>query len=191
MPRASAADAARTAETVLTRALELFGARGYAEVSLGDIAQHAGVTRGAVYHHFRDKEGLFRAVVQRLQERVAETVVAAAEAAEADPRAQLRAGCHAFLDAVTDDVALRVLLVDAASVIGPHEWRRLDQENSERHLREAIAAIGGDEELIDAMTALLSGAMNEGAMWVALADDRVAASARAHRALDALLSTAA
>src|SRR5699024_2018518 len=99
--------------------------------------------------------------------------------------------CHAFLDAVTDDVALRVLLVDAASVIGPHEWRRFDQENSERHLREAIAAIGGDEELIDATTALLSGAMNEGAMWVALADDRVAASARAHRALDALLVTAA
>lgn len=191
MPRASAADAARTAETVLNRAAELFGARGYAEVSLGDIAQNAGVTRGAVYHHFRDKEGLFRAVVQRLQERVAETVVAAADAADPDPRARLRAGCHAFLDAVTDDVALRVLLVDAASVIGPHEWRRFDQENSERHLREAIAAIGGDEELIDATTALLSGAMNEGAMWVALADDRVAASAHAHRALDALLSTAA
>ena len=189
MPRASAADAARTAETVLNRAAELFGARGYAEVSLGDIAQNAGVTRGAVYH--RDKEGLFRAVVQRLQERVAETVVAAADAADPDPRARLRAGCHAFLDAVTDDVALRVLLVDAASVIGPHEWRRFDQENSERHLREAIAAIGGDEELIDATTALLSGAMNEGAMWVALADDRVAASAHAHRALDALLSTAA
>lgn len=187
MARASAADAARTAETVLERAIGQFGARGYAEVSISDIAEDAGVTRGAVYHHFRDKEGLFRAVVERLQDRVAHEVVAAAEGAEADPIAQLRAGCHAFLDAVTDGDALRVLLVDAPSVVGPREWRRLDQENSESHLRDAIATIGGDEELVDATTALLSGAMNEGAMWVAHADDRAAASARAHRALDALL----
>jgi AcrR family transcriptional regulator len=188
VPRATAAAAARTARQVLDSATELFAARGFAEVAVDDVARAAGVTRGAVYHHYGTKEGLFRAVASRLQEDVARAVVDAAERAGADPRAQLRAGCHAFLDAITAAPAVRVLLVDAPAVVGWDQWRRLDSENSVVHLREALEAVGVDADLLDAATAQLSGAMNEAALWIAQQDDGAEARRRAHRVLGRLLA---
>ncbi|QTI67381.1 TetR family transcriptional regulator [Gordonia polyisoprenivorans] len=188
MPRASAADAAQTAQRVLDAATELFSSRGFADVSLDDVAGAAGVTRGAVYHHYRNKAGLFGAVAARLQARVADAVVHAAEASGADPGDQLRAGSHAFLDAITSATAVRILLIDAPSVVGWQEWRRLDAENSAAHLRDALRAAGVGEELLDATTAQLSGAMNETALWIAQHATTDVARAQAHSALDRLLA---
>ena len=191
MARASAAVAAQTARDVLDAGTELFTSRGFAEVSLEDVAQRAGVTRGAVYHHYRSKAGLLRAAAARLQADVAAAVVAAAEQEET-ASAQLRAGCHAFLEAITAAPAVRILLIDAPAVLGWTQWRELDAQSSAPHLREALAAAGVAEELLDAMTAHLSGAMNEAALWVAeqsrtgpQAGDE--ARAAAHRTLDQLL----
>lgn len=188
MPRASAADAARTAERILEVATERFAAHGYADVSVDDIANDAGVTRGAVYHHYRNKRGLFAAVAAALQTRVATAVEAAADAAPAAAFAQLRAGSHAFLDTITSDPFVRILLVDAPVVVGWQEWRRLDDENSASHLRDALRDVHVDDDLVDATAAHLSGAMNEAALWVAQQHDRQRALTRAHEALDRLLS---
>lgn len=191
MARASAAVAAQTAQDVLDAGTELFTSRGFAEVSLADVAQHAGVTRGAVYHHYGSKAGLLRAAAARLQAGVATAVVAAAES-EDSPAGRLRAGCHAFLEAITAAPAARILLVDAPAVIGWAQWRELDAQSSAPHLREALADIGVPDALLGAMTAHLSGAMNEAALWVAeqsrtgpQAGDE--ARAAAHRTLDQLL----
>lgn len=188
MPRASAADAARTAQRLLDAATELFAAHGFGDVSLDDVARAAAVTRGAVYHHYRNKAALFAAVAARLQAEIAEAVAAAAENAGFDPSAQLRAGSHAFLDTITSGAAVQVLLIDAPAVIGWREWRRLDGENSEAHLREALREAGVSDDLLDVTTAQLSGAMNEGALWVAAQKDADQARARAHTALDRMLS---
>lgn len=188
MARASAADAARTAQRILESATELFAARGFVEVSLDDVARAAGVTRGAVYHHYDNKTGLFTAVAARVQSDVAQAVVTAAAHAGAAPGDQLRAGSHAFLDAITRGAAVRILLIDAPAVIGWQEWRRLDGENSAIHLRDALRDVGVAEELLDATTAQLSGAMNEAALWVSRQDDAQTAHARSHAALDALLA---
>lgn len=185
MPRASAADAARTAARILQSASCLFATRGYAQVSLDDIAHDAGVTRGAIYHHYQSKKGLFSAVAARLQAEVAEAVVAAAEAS---PSEQLRAGSHAFLDTITSRDFARILLVDAPSVVGWQEWRRLDDENSVAHLREALLNVQVPESLVDATAAHLSGAMNEAALWIAQHDAPEAARTEAHTALDQLLT---
>ncbi|WP_308800058.1 TetR/AcrR family transcriptional regulator [Agromyces silvae] len=201
MPRATAAAAAETARVVLAAATELFGARGYADVSLEDVAEAAGVTRGAVYHHYANKPGLFRAVAAGLQDAVAGSVVAAADAAShgratdasGDTNSafeELRAGSHAFLDAITAAPAARVLLVDAPAVIGWAEWRELDAANSARHLREALASLGTPDDLLDALTAQLSGAMNEAALQLAARPADASARAAAHRALDRLLEAA-
>lgn len=200
MPRASAAAAAHTARQVLDSATELFAARGFAAVSLDDVAQAAEVTRGAVYHHYGNKQGLFLAVAARLQSQVADAVVAAADGAGKDgagkdgsgedAREQLRAGSHAFLDAITAGPALRVLLVDAPAVVGWAEWRRLDEANSAAHLREALREAGIADDLLDALTAQLSGAMNEAALWIAQQPDRAASARQAHAALDRLLAAA-
>lgn len=191
MPRASAADAAETARRVLEVARERFAADGFAAASVDDIARRARVTRGAVYHHYGSKPGLFRAVAERLQGEIAARVVAAAES-EPDAAAQLRAGSHAFLDAITDDRAARVLLVDAPAVLGWAQWRELDAQASGRELREAIAALGTvPPGLVDAVTGQLSGAMNEAALWLADGPGDARARASAHDALDLLLDAVA
>lgn len=187
MPRTSAAVAAQTARDVLEAAAELLASRGVAEVSLDDVAAAAGVTRGAVYHHYRNKAGLFRAVSARLQAEVADAVVVAAEGAGSAPAAQLRAGCHAFVDAITAAPAARVLLVDAPAVIGWQEWRDLDAENSAGHLREVLADAGVPPDLLEATTVQLSGAMNEAALWLAQGAGGDQERAGAHRVLDQLL----
>lgn len=188
MPRATAAAAARTARQILESAVESFSVEGFAGVSLDDVARAAGVTRGAVYHHYRNKAGLFRAVASLLQESVAAAVVDAAERAGDDPGAQLRAGSHAFIDSITSGHAVRILLVEAPAVVGWEEWRRLDAEHSGAHLREALREAGAPDELLDAMTAQLSGAMNEAALWIAQHEDPTAARDRAHASLDRLLA---
>jgi AcrR family transcriptional regulator len=190
VPRASAADAARTAQDILVSATGLLSTRGFAAVSLDDVAGAAGVTRGAVYHHYRSKTGLFRAVASKLQSDVAEAVVVAAEDAGADPREQLRAGCHAFLDAITAAPAVRVLLIDAPAVFGWEQWRRLDAEHSVVHLRAALADVGVPDDLLDATTAQLSGAMNEAALWMAQQSRGPEARDAAHRVLDRVLASA-
>ncbi|MFC4629704.1 helix-turn-helix domain-containing protein [Promicromonospora alba] len=190
MPRASAADAARTAQAILASATELLAARGFAAVSLDDVAGAAGVTRGAVYHHYGSKAGLFRAVAAHLQSEVAQAVVAAAESAGADKRAQLNAGCHAFLDAITAAPAVRVLLIDAPAVFGWEQWRRLDAESSVVHLREALADVGVPAALLDATAAQLSGAMNEAALWIAQQPRGAEARDAAHQVLDRVLAAA-
>ena len=187
MPRATAAAAARTAERILEAATAQFADRGFAEVSLDDVARAAEVTRGAVYHHYRNKAGLFAAVAARLQADVADVVVAAAERAGDRPEDQLHAGSHAFLDAITAGPVARMLLIDAPAVIGWHEWRRLDVEHSAVHLHDALRDAGISPDRLEATTALLSGAMNETALWIAQQEDVESARAQAHRALDELL----
>ncbi|QEW01650.1 TetR/AcrR family transcriptional regulator [Microbacterium lushaniae] len=188
MPRASAADAARTAHRILDAALERFTAEGYAAASVDDIARAAGVTRGAVYHHYTDKRGLLRAAARAGHERVASAVVRRAEG-ESDPAEQLRAGCHAFVDSITTDAAARLLLIEAPAVLGWSEWRGLDAAASVAELRDAVAQVAPASE-VEALTQLLSGAMNEGALWVMERDRHPQARAALHRSLDRLIDAA-
>lgn len=188
MPRASAADAAQTARRVLEAATELFASHGFANVSLDDVAGAADVTRGAVYHHYKSKAGLFREAAAALQSHIAAAVVQAAEAAGPDPGDQLRAGSRAFLDAITSGPAVRILLIDAPPVIGWQEWRRIDAENSAAHLRDALQQTDVAEEILDVTTAQLSGAMNEAALWIAQHENADRARTQAHSALDHLLA---
>ncbi|WP_277207165.1 TetR/AcrR family transcriptional regulator [Isoptericola croceus] len=186
MPRATAAAAAETARRLVEIAADLFAERGYAAVALDDVAAAGGVTRGAVYHHYGSKAGLFRAVTAHLQQEVAATLVTAAEAADG-PLDRLRAGSHAFLDAITEPRTVRILLIDAPAVIGWQDWRELDADSSAVHLREALAEAGVSPALLDALTAQLSGAMNEAALWLVDRDGDPGAREAAHRALDVLL----
>lgn len=191
MPRASAAEAARTASRVVEEATSLFASRGFAAVSVDDIAREVGATRGAVYHHFTNKAGVFMAVVAVLQANVATAVEDAADAAGEDSGGRLRAGCHAFLESITSSVAARVLLVDAPSVIGWREWRDLDARNSASHLGEALESVGVPEADLGATTALLSGAMNDAALWLAERPGDTRARDAAHRALERVLDAVA
>jgi AcrR family transcriptional regulator len=191
VPRRSKADSEATAEAVLTAAYADFGARGYAAVRIDDVAAAAGVTRGAVYHHYTDKPGLFAPVVARAHARVGLAVAEAADAME-DPWESFVAGCHAFLTACTDDAHRRIVLVDAPAVLGWDAWRAQDAEHAGRHLVEALEALDEAGLLavasLPAAAALLSGAMNEAALWVA-AEQHPSALDEATATLDVLLGS--
>lgn len=185
MPRASAADAAETASRILDVAATRFASQGYAAASVDDIAREAGVTRGAVYHHYTSKPLLFAAVAAAQQQLVAEAIVTATTSG--DPDAALRDGSHAFLNAITRGAAARVLLVDGPTVLSWDDWRRFDAEGPAAELRSGLADAGVAPALLDALTAALSGAMNELALWLSERQTDAAARAQAHDALDVLL----
>lgn len=185
MPRASAEDAAATARRVLEVATAQFAEHGYAAASAEDIARIAGVTRGALYHHYGSKPGLFTSVASAQQRAIADAIAAATEGS--DPATALRAGSHAFLDAITRGAAVRVLLVDGPAVLSWDEWRRSDAEGPEQELRAGLAEAGIAPALQEPLAAALSGAMNELALWLSARPSDAAARAQAHEAIDLLL----
>ncbi|WP_243230638.1 TetR/AcrR family transcriptional regulator [Microbacterium sp. CIAB417] len=185
MPRASAAEAAETARRILAVAADHFAEHGFAAASVDDIARSAGVTRGAVYHHYASKRGLFTTVATAQQQTVAEAIATRTERSR--PQDALREGSHAFLDAITQGAAARILLVDGPAVLTWEDWRRMDAAGPETELRAGLAEAGIAPELIDAMTAALSGAMNELALLLTRNPQDAAARAQAHEALDTLL----
>lgn len=178
---------AATRQALLAEGRRRFAADGYHQVVLADVARAAGVTKGAAYHHFDSKAGLFRAVVAEVQQELGERVATVADRHE-DLWEQLRAGCQAFLAAGTDPAVRRILLVDAPTVLGWDEWRTLDEEHSARHLTEALAALAEAgiiaDQPVEPLARLLSGAMNEAALWIARGGDPQAGQ----QALDRLLA---
>lgn len=183
---------AQTRAALVRQGRRLFATQGYAAVGLAELVQAAGVTKGALYHHFTGKPDLFRAVLAEVQQEVADRVAAAADAHH-DRWSRFTAGCRAFLTASTDPQLQRIMLVDGPAVLGWNEWRALDEATSGRHLAEALT------ELVDSGTIgrqpvaplarLLSGAMNEAALWLAGTTDPAALDdtwAALSRMLDAL-----
>lgn len=161
---------AATRRALLAEGRRRFAADGYHDVVLAEVAQAVGVTKGAAYHHFESKVGFFRAVVAEVQQELGEQVADAAEQYD-DPWEQLRAGCRAFLAAGCDPMVRRIVLMDAPAVLGWDEWRAMDEDSSARHLTEALEALvkAGviTDQPVEPLARLLSGAMNEAALWLA------------------------
>ncbi len=174
MARTSRAQAAATRERILSTARSLVDQHGMGAVGLETVAREAGVTRGAVYHHFGSRHGMVVAVHARVQEEVA-AAVDDATAGVVDPWESLERGCHAFLRAAVAPGVRQVLLVDAPVALGWAEWREADASHSGRMLGEVLGALAADGviavESVAATQALLSGAMNEAALWAASQSD--------------------
>jgi AcrR family transcriptional regulator len=167
---ARAEQRARTRRILIGQGRRLFTEHGYGGVGLAEIVAASEVTKGALYHHFEGKAALFRAVLEQVQEEVG-TEVARAAGTHTDPWEQLTAGCRAFLTASTATDVRRIMLVDGPAVLGWREWRALDEATSARHLAESLASLVSAGVLrpqpIAPLTRLLSGAMNEAALWLA------------------------
>lgn len=179
-----------TRALLLRVARRMFVERGYAAVPAEDLVREAGLTRGALYHHFGGKDGLFAALYEQVQREVTARIDAAAEA-RVDAWEALRAGCHAFLECCTDPEVQRIVLLDAPVVLSWEAWREVDVRHGLGSLREGLqmahesGAVAGDS--LEALAHLLLGAMNEAGMWIARAPDPAAALAQARAGLDRLL----
>ncbi|WP_119697864.1 TetR/AcrR family transcriptional regulator [Microbacterium halotolerans] len=170
MGRATKAESDATRRRILDCAREMLAERGYPDVGLDEIAMGAGVTRGAVYHHFGNRRGVFDAVHAWAQDEVARAIVLATQGIS-DPWQALKIGCRAFMDTSVREDVRRILLVDAPAVVGWGAWRDLDAQGSARLLGDALADLDDVGALqidsIGACHALLSGAMNEAALRAA------------------------
>ncbi len=154
---------------------EIFTQQGYAQAATEEIVQRAGVTRGALYHHFGSKEGLFKAVLDDVQREIATRITASAAQIRQDSWGQLLAGCKVFLSASLDPQVRQIVLIDAPAVLGWEVWRKTDEATSMQGLYEILAILMREGRIkplpLAALVHLLSGAMNEAALWIAQADD--------------------
>lgn len=160
----------------MAAARELFTERGYDGVGTEEIVRAAGVTRGALYHHFGGKAELLEAVYERLEAESTERVARVVLGSELEsPLEAMRAGIEAFLDECAKPELQRIGLHDAPAVLGWERWREIGAANGlgliEASLSAAIEA-GEMRELPVRPTAhLLLGALDEAAMLVARSED--------------------
>ncbi|MBA3653117.1 MAG: TetR/AcrR family transcriptional regulator [Actinobacteria bacterium] len=179
-----------TRGALLRAGRELFAERGFANTPREDIVERAGVTRGALHHHFGRKEDLFRAVCEEIEEEIGQLVITAAAAGE-DPMAQLRRGCQAFLDAALEPAVQRIVVLDAPAVLGWEGWREVEARHGlglvGEGLRAVMAAGQIDEQPVEPLAHIVLAALNEAALLVAGAQDPAATRVTVGRMLDRLL----
>jgi AcrR family transcriptional regulator len=181
-----------TRDGLLHAARALFAERGYAAVGTEEIVRAAGVTRGALYHQFRDKEQLFEAVFEQVEAETTQRIAEGALAAASDPIAALSAGAHAFLAVCAEPEIERIILLDAPAVLGWERWREIGF----RHglglivgvLQAGMEAGAIVQQPITPLAHLLLGAMDEGALYIARAQDPETARAEVEQIIDRLIA---
>ena len=179
-----------TRDALLAAARALFAERGYAGVGTEEVVRRAGVTRGALYHHFRDKQDLFRAVFEQTEAEIVHAIGARVDGI-ADPMELLRTGVRAFLDACGDPVMMRIGVRDAPGVLGWEEWREIGNRHGLGLMTGGLGAAMDAGQIVRAdvrtLAHLLLSALAEAALLIASADDPGAARAEVERTLLALL----
>ena len=174
--RTQAERAAETREALIEAARPLFAAQGFAEVALETIVRAAGVTRGALYHHFADKTELFAAVFEKVEGEVAARMGEAIAASnQTDPVEVMRLGADFWLDACSDPEVQRIVLVDAPAVLGFTRWTEIgDRYNTgmvRALLTNAVETGRIPRQPIEATVLTILGAMREATLYVARAED--------------------
>jgi len=163
-----------TRRELLAAARRLFADRGYGGVGTEEIVRAAGVTRGALYHHFSGKQDLFRAVYEEIEQELVEQIAAVAVEA-ANPVDALRKGARAWLDACEQPDVQRIALLDAPSVLGWEEWREIGMRYGfglvEGTLQAAVDAGLLEPQPVRPLAHLIVGAVDEAALVIARADD--------------------
>ncbi|MGH7933443.1 MAG: TetR family transcriptional regulator [Candidatus Binataceae bacterium] len=180
-----------TRKALLKMARKLFADHGYAQTATEEVVRGARVTRGALYHHFRDKQDLFIAVLHEEERKLAGKIAQAA-ATKPDAWSGFVAGCQAFLDACMDPVVRQVILIDAPAVLGAKGHREIEESYYLTGVKKALAAgmaVGAIEsQPVDPLAHILLGALNEAALVIANAADEGAARNQASAVITRILA---
>jgi AcrR family transcriptional regulator len=173
-----------TRDAIVAAATTLFGGKGFAATTIDEIAAAAGVAKGAVYHHFPNKEAVFEAVFRQTSEALAADIAAKAVQAT-DVLAMLARGTEAYFEACARGPTGRIILEDGPAVLGWARWREVDEEHFGRAIPQALA-IAIDQGLVDRqpigpLSRLLLGAVTEAAAACSASDDP-ATTGREHAA---------
>ena len=180
---------AATRAALLAAGRELFAAKGFAGAGREEIVERAGVTRGAMYHHFASKEELFQAVYEEVEAEVLARVVEAAAPAR-DEKEMLRLGSHAYLEVAARSEFRRICLLDAPAVLAPELRRELAEGHGlgviRETLRECMDAGLIRQHNVDVLAHVYLAALLECATLVAEGEDRASVTAVLDELLDSL-----
>lgn len=166
-----------TRAALIDVARQLFAEKGYNGTSIDDLVLALDVTRGALYHHFKDKTALFRAVFEQLEAEIVSAVVEAA-AGGTGPLEQLQLGLDAFLERCLDPAVQRIVLLEGPSVLGWQEWHEIDTQYgfgvTVAGLQAAMDAGAIEKQPVEPLAHLLLGAVVQGGMVLARAENPAA-----------------
>ncbi len=169
----------RTRRALLGAAGECSAESGYRGAAAEEIVRRAGVSRGAMYHHFGDKLGLFRAVVEEIEADI-DARVEAADGGVID-------GCYAFLDACLEPEVKRILLVDGPAALGWEEWHRIEADHALAQIQDGLRSAGVESRQTRPLAHLIHGSLIEAAMFIANAEDPELARREIGESLERLL----
>jgi AcrR family transcriptional regulator len=193
--RTQAERAAETREALIGAARPLFAEHGFTEVALETIVRAAGVTRGALYHHFADKIELFASVFERVEGEVAARMGEAISATgQTDPLEVMKLGAGFWLDACSDPEVQRIVLVDAPAVLGSSRWSEIGNRYNIGLVRDLLTSAIETGRIpaqpVEATALTMLGAMREATLYIARAEQhdqaRQDAGAVMARLIDAL-----
>jgi AcrR family transcriptional regulator len=187
--RTQAERRAATRRALLDAARSLFAERGYHGTAAEEIVRRAGLTRGALYHHFEDKQDLFRAVIDEMEGDIGEKIEEAGRA-QYGLREVVMAGYRAFLDAALDQEMRRTFFLDGPSVLG-WEWHEMDARHAVGKIEEGLEALIAEglmeSQPVRPLARLINGALLEAAFFVAASEDPEAARDEVWGAMERLL----
>ena len=173
--RSNTARSRDTRDGLVAAARALFIKKGYAETSTPEIAKAANITRGALYHHFKDKADLFRAVVRAEYQAVRDEIGESAAQHPINAVDALILGSRGYLNAMCKEGRTRLMLLDAPAVLGRLEMDIIDQETSAGALKLGLKEAMERGEImslpLDALTVQLSAMFDRAALGIAEGDD--------------------
>ncbi len=176
-----------TREKLLKTGRKLFAKKGFAGVSAEEVVAKTGLTRGALYHHFNGKAGLFAGVYEKMQQEMAATVEEKVTA-EPGPWEELTAGINAYLTACESPDMQRIFFVDGPAVLGWERCREMDARHAMALLERGIADAMRNGELdplpLKPLMLFLAGALREAGMWIASSGEPNRAKKEAAEVLD-------
>ncbi|KAB8063748.1 TetR/AcrR family transcriptional regulator [Janthinobacterium violaceinigrum] len=188
MVRRTRVEMEETRASLLATARKVFSERGYADTSMDDLTAQAGLTRGALYHHFGDKKGLLLAVVEQIDAEMDGRLQAISDGAD-DLWEGFRSRCRAYLEMAVEPEIQRIVLRDARAVLGgaaPDSQRHcLDsmQKLIQQLIQQGIVA----DACPEALASLIYGSLAEAAFWIADGDEGNARLIKGIAALELLL----
>lgn len=182
--------AASTRANIIAVARRLFATRGYAATSTEAILEESHVSRGALYHHFENKEALFAGVMEAVE---ADITIATARSRTnvTDPVEALRRAFNAFLDMACEAEVRQIVLSDAHSVLGWQKWREIEERYGLGRLKQALKRIAATgrihEDMVDVFAHILLASLIEVAFLVARSPQPQVAARTGRKAMKELL----
>ena len=179
----------KTSRSLISSARQHFFEHGYSAASMETICEDAGVTRGALYHNFGGKIGLFEAVVRQINHEIGDRILETVNEERPTLNGFTQA-CLTYLQLASEPEPQKIMFREAPAILG-QKLRDLDAEGFLGPLQEALEALMADAIIVAfdavALARLLNGAMIEGALLIAESDDGENALARVSRALEQII----